>query len=109
MKPKLPSPIFRGDNNKTTAATETIKHYGTYLFFADVRLYKAWYFKCYISGIIRAKPDTTSSLGIVIPIFHTGSSFVGCGFFSMFCYQWVLLIPWVCTFSILISEDSKIM
>jgi hypothetical protein len=32
MKPKLPSPIFRRDNNQTTAATETIKHYGTYLF-----------------------------------------------------------------------------
>ena len=32
MKPKLPSPIFRGDNNQTTAAIETIEHYGTYLF-----------------------------------------------------------------------------
>lgn len=32
MKPKLPSPIFRGDNDQPTAAIETIKHYGTYLF-----------------------------------------------------------------------------
>ena len=31
MKPKLPSPIFRGDNYQTTAAIETIEHYGTYL------------------------------------------------------------------------------
>jgi hypothetical protein len=37
IEPKLPSSIFRGDVNKATAAIETIKHYGTYLFFADVR------------------------------------------------------------------------
>ena len=32
MKPKLPSTIFRGNNYRTTAAMETIEHYGTYLF-----------------------------------------------------------------------------
>ena len=32
IKPKLPSTIFKGDNYRTTAAMETIKHYGTYLF-----------------------------------------------------------------------------
>ena len=32
MKPKLLSPIFRGDNYWTTAAMETTEHYGTYLF-----------------------------------------------------------------------------
>jgi len=35
IEPKLSSSIFRGDVYKATAAIETIKHYGTYLFFAD--------------------------------------------------------------------------
>ena len=53
MKPKLPSPIFRGDNNQTTAAIETIEHYGTYLFFLMKYEYKA---VKYNSDIITVQP-----------------------------------------------------
>src|ERR1700683_4043321 len=68
----------------------------------------ARYFKCHVSEVFRAKPHTTSSSSIIIAILQAGSGCMNCGFFCMFCNQWMFSVSWVCTFCIMLCEDMKV-
>ena len=70
-------------------------------------LTEARYFNCCVPEVFRAKPHTTSSLGILIGILQAGPSCVDCSCFCMFFNQWVFPVSWVCTFCIAVCETWK--